>query len=151
MKIRLDKLPMSYREKVSWLSLFAIVVTFGPYLTLVALDPPSAPMPDLRALTAFGVTVVVQMFILGGGHVVLRLRSPGDSRIPADERDRAIARRSVSAAYYVLMTGVILVGCVMPFESDGWKLINAAIFAIVLAELAHYGIAVWCYRRGWND
>lgn len=151
MNDRPESLPMSYREKVSWLSLLAILVTFGPYLALIAIDPPSAPMPDLRALTTFGVTVVVQMLILGGGHIFLRLRAPHEARIPADERDRAIARRSVSVAYYILISGVILVGCVMPFDSGGWKLINAAIFAIVLAELAHYGIAVWCYRRGWND
>jgi len=40
-------------------------------------------------------------------------------RTPLDERDEVITRRSVSWAYYVLVGGMILVGCVMPFESSG--------------------------------
>ena len=69
---------------------------------------------------------------------------------PADERDRAISRRSLGAAYYVLIAGVILVGCVMPFQSAGWRLINAAVAAIVLAEVVRYGVAAYCYRRGFH-
>ena len=67
--------------------------------------------------------------------------------MPPDERDRAISQRSVTAAYYVLITGVILVGCVMPFNTGGWPIVNATLFVIVLAELVHYGIVIWCYRK----
>jgi hypothetical protein len=55
--------------------------------------------------------------------------------------------RSVTCAYYVLITGMILVGCVMPFNSGGWTIINAAILMIVVAELVHYGTVVFSYRR----
>lgn len=71
--------------------------------------------------------------------------------MPADERDRAIARRSLSAACYTLLTGMVLVGIWMPFTSRGWTIVNAAIAMIVLAELVHYAVAVWSYRRGWHD
>lgn len=139
---------MPYREKVAWLSLIAMAVTFGPYFTVMALAPPAEPMPDLRTMAWFAGTAVTQVLILGLGHLVLRLKSPADARVPADERDRAIARRSISAAYYVLIVGMILVGIVMPFNKAGWQLINAAIMMIVLAEVVHYGVSVWSYRRG---
>jgi len=143
---------MPYREKVAWLSLVAIAVTFGPYFAMLALaPPPEAPLPNLRLMRLFGATVVAQALILGAGHLVFRLRAPDDARAPADERDRAIERRSVRVAYYVLITGIILVGCIMPFNAIGWTLVNAAVAAIVVAELVHYGIAVWSYRRGWHD
>jgi hypothetical protein len=139
---------MPYREKVAWLSLIAMAVTFGPYFTLTAIAPPTEPLPDLRAMGLLAATLVAQMLILGAGHLWLRIRSPQEARAPADERDRAITRRSLGVAYYVLIAGMILVGIVMPFNSGGWTLINAAVVVIVLAEVVHYGVAVWSYRRG---
>lgn len=56
-------------------------------------------------------------------------------------------RRSISTAYYVLIAGMILVGCVMPFNSGGWTIVNAALLMIVLAEVVHYGVVVVSYRR----
>lgn len=143
---------MSHREKVAWLSLAAIVVTFGPYFLLTALRPPAAgTMPELQQLGRFAVTTIVQMLILGGGHLVLRLREPEEARLPADERDRAVQARSIRIAYFVLITGMILVGVIMPFTTGGWAIVNAALASIVLAEVVQYGIAVWSYRRGWHD
>jgi hypothetical protein len=61
-------------------------------------------------------------------------------------RDATSHRERV--AHVVLIIGMMLVGVVMPFASSGWTLINAAIGAIVVAEVTHYGLAVWSYRRG---
>lgn len=138
---------MPYREKTAWLSLIAMTVTFGPYFTFVAMRSIPATLPNLRQLGLFAVAAIVQMLILGAGHLYLRLGSPQDARTPADERDRAIMRRSISSAYYVLIAGMILVGCVMPFNSNGWSIINAALFMIVAAEVVHYGVVVVSYRR----
>jgi hypothetical protein len=139
---------MPYREKTAWLSLFAMLVTFGPYFTLVATRYfPSAPLPNLRQLAWYAVTALVQLLILGVGHLYLRRASAQDARMPLDERDQAIQRRSVSTAYYVLIVGMILVGCVMPFNSSGWSIVNAALFMIIAAEVVHYGVVVFSYRR----
>lgn len=138
---------MSYREKVAWLSLLAMLVAFGPYFAVVALHPPDDALPNLRQLWLFGMAVAVQVGILAVGHAVFRLRTPAEAREPADERDLAIQRRSVSIAYGTLIAGVILVAIVMPFYASGWAIVNGAIFAIVLAELVSYGVAVVAYRR----
>lgn len=139
---------MPYRERTAWLSLLAMIVTFGPYFTMIATGYlPSGPMPNLRQLATFAVTAVVQALILGVGHLYLRRASIQDARTPLDERDQAIMRRSVSSAYYVLIAGMILVGCVMPFNSSGWSIVNAALFMIVAAEVVHYGVVVFSYRR----
>jgi len=137
---------MPYREKTAWLSLIAMVVAFGPYFTIVA-SLHREPLPNLRQLGLFAVAAIVQMLILGLGHLYLGRRSPEEARTPPDERDRAIIRRSISSAYYLLIAGMILVGCVMPFNSSGWTIINAALFTIVGAEVVHYGVVVFSYRR----
>ena len=137
---------MSYREKSAWLSLIAIAVVFVPYFVLSAHRPQTAALPDLGQLALFAVTVIVQVLILVAGHVLLHLAAPADSRLPPDERDQQIERRSMQRAYYVLISGVIMVGCVMPFYARGWQIINATILAVVIAELVHYGSTVWSYR-----
>ena len=140
---------MPYREKVAWLSLVAMVVTFGPYFVLSALHaPPAGAGPDVDLLIRFTITAAAQVLIIAIGHVLLRRRSPEDAREPADERDRAIERRSMQLAYYVLIGGVVVVGVVMPFKDGGWAIVNAALLAIIVAELVHYGVAAWSYRRG---
>ena len=139
---------MPYREKVAWLSMLAMLFTFGPYFTLVASGYfPEKPLPDLRQLAGYAITAAVQVTILVIGHIVLRRKNRLDSKVPADERDIAIKQRSVSAAYYVLITGMILVGVIMPFTSSGWEIVNSALFMIVLAELVQFGMVVMGYRR----
>lgn len=139
---------MAYREKVGWLSLIAMVVTFGPYFTLVAMHAiPDAALPNLRELFIFGVTAVAQALIIGVGHLYFRYSSPDEARMPPDERDRVIMQRSISSAYYVLIAGMIMVGVMMPFTSRGWEIVNAALFMIVAAEVVHYGVVVASYRR----
>lgn len=138
---------MPYREKTAWLSLIAMALTFGPYFTLAAASPPGEAVPNLRQIGLFGVAAIVQLLILGGGHLYLGRGSAQAERTPPDERDQAIMRRSISSAYYVLIVGMILVGCVMPFSSSGWTIINAALVTIVAAEVVHYGVVVLSYRR----
>jgi hypothetical protein len=138
---------MPYREKIAWLSLIAMAVTFGPYFVEVAADPFRAvPLPNLPQMGLFAAATLTQALIIGLGRLYLRIRSPEDARAPADERDLAIERRSIYAAYFVLLTGMVFVG-VMPFTSGGWKLVNAAVAMIVLAELTHYGVVAVSYRR----
>lgn len=138
----------THHERVAWLTLAAMSVTFGPYLVWMAISPPVEPLPDWKTMRLFGGAAAIQMVILAVGHLWLRMKWPEDANAPADERDRAIALRSLRVAYYVLIAGMILVGCVMPFNSGGWKLVNAAIAVIVLAQGVHYGMVVRSYRRG---
>ncbi len=139
---------MAYREKLAWLSLIAMAVTFGPYFLLAAGSGTAggAAMPATHLLLSFGVAALAQAVLLGLGRWFLRRRSPMDARTPLDERDRVIDRRSITLAYYVLVIGMILVGVVMPFSSAGWSIVNAGLLAIVIAELVHYASVVTSYR-----
>ena len=138
---------MTYREKFAWLSLISMAVTFGPYFTFMALFPPTDPLPDLPTMRLFAVAAISQGLILLGGYLWLRFRTPDDARAPADERDRVINSRSFGAAYYVLIGGMIVVGCIMPFTTTGWELVNSAAVMIVLAEVVRDTVVVWNYRQ----
>ncbi|MBM7844389.1 hypothetical protein [Herpetosiphon giganteus] len=137
---------MAYREKTAWLSLIALAVAFGPYFALTVISPPDDTLPNLSQLGFFGIASVVRMLILGGGYLYLRYNSPKADRMPLDERDRAISQRSITAAYYVLMVGMLIVGMIMPFNQSGWTLVNSALLMIVLAEVVCGSIVVLSYR-----
>ncbi len=49
-----------------------------------------------------------------------------------------------------MITGFIIVGIMMPFSSSGWKIINAALLAIILSEITRQVVAILSYRRGWH-
>jgi hypothetical protein len=138
---------MPYREKVAWLSLLAMAAVFVPYFTLTRLQPPDDTLPNLGQMARYAVTCGAWLAILGVGHWLLRRATPDEARLPMDERDVAIAHRARSRSYGVLVAGMILVGCVMPFTSSGWSIVNAAILMIVLAEAAFDASVVLAYRR----
>lgn len=138
---------MPYREKIAWLSLAAMAFPFGPYFAAVASGAFAGPLPNLPLLGLFAAAATLQAVILGIGHWYLRRSAGEDARMPPDERDLAIRQRAMSTAYYVLIAGMILAGIVMPFSSSGWEIVNAAIFMIIVAELVHYGVTAFSYRR----
>jgi formate-dependent nitrite reductase membrane component NrfD len=141
---------MSFREKTAWLALAAMALAYGAYFVAIELNQPYDARSMLLFLGLFAAASVLRLVIEFGGRLVLVRQAPEDARAPADERDRAIARRSASVAYWALMIGMINVGIVMPFSEGGWAIVNAALFALVAAELIRYGVMVYGYRRGWH-
>ncbi len=137
---------MAWREKISWLTLGAMLCAYSVYFTLVA----TSNWSKWGMLLLFGVITVAQAIFVIVASIVMALLSRKDARAAADERDKAIARRGASVAYLVLMSGMIVVGVVMPFNQQGWQVTNAALFALVLAEAVRQGVIVTSYRRGWH-
>ncbi len=138
---------MPFREKTAWLALLALSA-YIPYFGIVAAGPlESDAFPNFRLIALFAAVSVLRLAILGVGRLYLARQAPEDARVPPDERDRAIEHRSTTAAYYTLIGGMILVGCIMPFTAHGWKIVNAAIFMIVVSLVVSYGMVVASYRR----
>ena len=138
---------MPYREKVAWLSLLSILVVFIPYFTWSAMHPPGPEIPNFKQMAFYAVASLSWAAILGIGHLVLRSSSRVEAKLPMDERDIAIAHKARGYAYGVLITGIILVGGVMPFTNGGWEIANTAFFMIVLAEAVFSACIIRAYRR----
>jgi hypothetical protein len=56
------------------------------------------------------------------GVLVMKRREASEGLLE-DERDRAIDRHAAKTAYF-LLTGMIVVGMVMPFNKSGWEVVN---------------------------
>jgi hypothetical protein len=138
---------MPYREKVAWLSLLSMFLVFAPYFTWTELNPPTDPLPNFQQMRLYAIACAAWGLLLGVGHLLLRRGNQAEAKLPLDERDIAIKYRSRDYAYGVMLVGMIIVGCVMPFRSNGWEIVNTAIFMIVLAEVVHYAAMIHSYRR----
>lgn len=138
---------MSYREKVAWLSLIAMAMVFIPYFSWATLHPPGPEIPNFSQMGIYASASLSWAVILGIGHLLLRRSSREEAKLPMDERDIAIAHKARGYAYGVLITGMIIVGGVMPFTNGGWEIANTAFFMIVLAEAVFYANVVFNYRR----
>ena len=138
---------MPYREKVAWLYLLSILLVFIPYFTWTHLHPPGPEIPNFKQMALYAVTSLSWAAILGIGHLLLRRSSQGEAKLPEDERDISIARKARGYAYGVLLTGMVVVGGVMPFTHGGWEIANTAFFTIFLAECVFYAIVIRAYRR----
>lgn len=139
---------MAYREKTAWLTFLCMAVAYTLYFGVV-LSGNVGPRP-LDIVKTFGPIASIQAVIVIIGYIALTLRGGAEARAKPDERDRAIARRGGNAAYYVLLVGAIWVGGVMPFTDPAPKVVNTALFAIVLAETVRLVVIITSYRRGWH-
>lgn len=140
---------MPYREKLAWLMLGAIAVSYSAYF-MVAYSGSIEGLPNLRLLAVFAAAMALQLVILGVGRLAIGLSSGREAKARPDERDRAIANRAGGRAYFVMMTGLVFTGIYLPFVQAGWQIVHAALATFVIAEFVRYGMIVASYRRGWN-
>ena len=144
---------MAFKEKLAWVTLGSMLIAYSIYFLLLALYyDPSLPAArrTLQMLMLFGGVTIAQAVVVAIVSAVLGVQARREAQAKPDERDRAIARRGASAAYFVLMVGMILVGVVMPFGDPRWKIINAALLSLVIAEAVRYILIILSYRRGWH-
>ncbi|MBO9711299.1 hypothetical protein [Sphingomonas sp.] len=139
---------MAFREKTAWLTLVCMVIAYTTYFTLMGLRP--APPTNMEIIVTFGAVTVAQAVAVIVGMIVIAVTATREANQPADERDKAIARRGASIAYYVLMVEMILVGVVMPFTEPAWKIIQTALLALVIAQGVQLAVVLLSYRRGWH-
>ena len=139
---------MAYREKVAWLTLVCMVVAYTIYFSIMLSR--ATPPGLFDVIWTFGAVSGIQAIVVLIGSTVLAIRLSGESRIPRDERDKAIARLGTSRAYYALMIGMGLTGVVMPFTEAAPKIVNTALLALVIAETIRLVTIVTSYRRGWH-
>lgn len=136
---------MSSLQKRAWLALwsmcpvycvyFAIQIGFSDLLTTM-----------LERIGCLALVASIHAVAYVSGLLVIKRREAGEPLLE-DERDRTIDGRATRAAYFVLLTGLIVVGVVMPFNNGGWKLVNTALLGIVLAETVRYALILIGYRR----
>ncbi|MBU6379155.1 MAG: DUF2178 domain-containing protein [Gammaproteobacteria bacterium] len=136
---------MAIKEQFARIWLATMLVTYPAYFVAVALLGETTFWTQIGLFTA---TVILQVIVIGIASAVMELRHEGGPK--ADERDRAIDQRATRVAYQILIAGMIVVGCVLPFSESGWRIFHAAVLSIATAEIVRHALIVSLYRRGWT-
>jgi cytochrome b561 len=140
---------MAFQERIEWLTLLAMTIAYGIYFSLVAAYPAGPSL--METLWLFAKVSLVHVAVVSICSLFLAITNAKEAQARGDERDRAISRRGASIAYYVLLTGVIIVGVVMPFENPpAAKMVNATLLVLVIAESIRHVVMLISYRKGWN-
>ena len=144
---------MPQRERVAWVFLSALVVCMGSYFIVVAsMENFRIELSFFERLGMLAAATLTMAVVVLVDRLIAFLRGRGREPEAVDERDRLIEFRAASIAYYILIFGMIVVGCVMPLDKtkSDWDIVNAALFYIVLAEGLKQALIVHGYRRGWH-
>lgn len=141
---------MSEREQFSWVWLGALTLFYGGFFVVISVLEASGEVELFTRLGLLTAAAAGSGIVIGISALVARFRREPGELVALDERDRAIQRRARSIAYGVLLVGMILVGCVMPFEATPWEIVQGTIFVIVVAEIVSCGVVITSYRRGWR-
>ena len=134
------------RERFAFVWVGAQVIVFGAYFSFLTLAKPRLSLSVGQQIGLLAIVLGSLGLVAAGTWLAQYLRRTRDDA--EDERDRAIENKASAVAYRVLMAGIILVGCVMPFGAGGWDIVNAAVLATAVAEVVHHGLIIVGYRRG---
>lgn len=136
---------MSSLEKRAWLMLWSMCPVYFVYFA-IQLGFPDQLSTMLERMACLALVASLHAVGYVSGWLVIKRREAGEPFVE-DERDRAIDGRATRTAYFILLTGMILAGMIMPFNRGGWEIVNAALFFIVLSETVRYALILTGYRK----
>ncbi len=142
---------MSFREKMHWVSLIAILGGFGWYFGTLHLVGYGHSPGDTGEKYYFGLliaTIVGILTVMIIGAALIAIFKPKDAKYAWDERDRLIHMRGTHAAYYILVVGMWATGLSLHFGYSLFFMLNAMLAIIVVAESIRIGTQLYLYRRG---
>lgn len=137
---------MSFREKMHWASLIAILLGFGFYFTTLHTVPHTSHDYYIGLLIAIVGFIIVTMTVAA---IIFAIQNSGDAHAKTDERDKLIHMRGTHAAYYALMLGAWGVTVAAHFGHGMFFLLNLLLAIIVVAESVRIGTQLYFYRRGY--
>ncbi len=138
---------MSFREKLAWVTLLSVLLSFGSYIVWVLADfaHGDARTNGLVFLASVGAFVILQT----GLSLAALWTTPRDGRSPRDERERLIQGRSHTIGFYVLVVLVLLLGVPLHLgHAAAHQLMFFALMGVVITVLVVSAAQIVMFRRG---
>jgi hypothetical protein len=139
---------MSFREKLSWITLVSVLLCFGAYYGAIygGLIEHYSPAALHLALGSLIALIALQ----AGLTVLAAVTTPKDGRGPRDEREKMIQARSHTIGYYTLM--IATTALVIPTHTRGTDMVdivNFAMLGIVISAIVVAIAQIVMFRRGY--
>ena len=140
---------MSFREKIVWISLIALLVAYGGYFTALGQDLAHGRPLELsfgRLVFCIVVLVAIETVLTVTAAAVAAIRNPGEATQALDERERLIRLRGRSAGFFMLSGGTVCVAAGGLFDLSAGQIANGVILSLALAEIVRCGTELSLYR-----
>lgn len=138
---------MTFQEKSQWLTLLALLFTFGGYFTaalqMLRVAPAAPNILPHQAGLFIGATVML-VVILIAGHIAIVIF---DRRTDADERDRLIELKGERYGSFVLACGVFLSLYTAVVTEGNAIMAHVLLASWVLASVVENLTQIVMYRR----
>lgn len=108
---------MSSLQKRAWLALWSMCPVYCIYFA-IQIGFPDRLQTMLERIGCLAAVASLHAVAYICGLLVIKRHEAGEPLLE-DERDRAIDGRATRTAYFILLTGMIVVGMVMPFNNGG--------------------------------
>ena len=131
-------------ESRAWLTLWSMCPPYVIYFA-IQLGSPGWPITMWERIFCLAAVTLAHAAIFAVGFLLLRRQR--NEGLLTDERDRAIEARATRGAYWFLFTGAVVVGMMMPFKDGGWRIVNATLLVLVMAETLRNILIVVGYRE----
>ena len=137
---------MTFREKVTWISLCATALVYAAYFAKVM---PGLTLGHSGHFVGLLIAAIVALAILQIIPIVIvAALAPQDASAPKDERETLIELKGSRSGYIVLTLGALFCCVAAIFFGTGPALLaNGILLAVVLAELAKLFTQIVFYRR----
>ena len=135
---------MSFREKSTWISFVLLLAISIPFFYLWIDRGSTSSARSFHLFLTLVIVFIVGEIVL---HAIVAMQSPRDARAPKDERDRLIDLKATRVAFFVLMTGALLVIVMVHWPVDRLEILQALLLSVVVAELTMLGARIVFYRR----
>ncbi len=136
---------MSPLESRAWLALWSLCPPYAVYFAFqLGFADRLTTMWERIFCLAAAACVHAAVFVAGTAWLAARRR--GEEGLFSDERDLAIDARATQGAYYMLLSGAVIAGMMLPFKEAGWQIVNASLLFILLSEALRNGLIIRGYR-----
>lgn len=138
---------MSFREKIHWVSLFAILSGFGFYFFTLHYGQSNDTSGEYYFALLMSVIAYV-ITIMTIASIILYFRDRDSVTAAFDERDNIIHTRATKISYYVLLIGAWGVASSIHWGPGLFFSTHLLLFIIIVAECIRIGAQIYLYRRG---
>jgi hypothetical protein len=139
---------MSFREKMHWVALVALVLGFGWYFLVYPWEIANTRAGVWAAVGLLIPVTIIFLVPMIAGSAYFAIRSPDEAHLKEDEREKGIHLRGTHMAYYPLVLGVWAnIFAMINGLSFGYS-VNILMATLVLSELVRVGSQLYLYRTG---
>ena len=139
---------MGFQEKMAWAMMIILIVSGVAYYSLIFQASAAlgfiAP-PFLPILAGYVIFIVVAAIVAA---TAIALMKPSDANTHLDEQEKLIQFKGEALSSRAMAFLVLCALLDFALSGDGNRLFHFVFAALIISQIAEYGLQIFFYRRG---